>query len=114
MLGNILRTIRGVEVSRETLAADVIHEVTQGEGHYLGHAQTLARMETDYLYPEIGDRRTPREWSEDGAVDARTRARRRAREILDSHFPATLEAELDAALRQRYDIMLPNSKMNPG
>ena len=37
MLGAILRTVRGVEAGAETLSADVIAEVSRGEGHYLGH-----------------------------------------------------------------------------
>ena len=39
--------------------AEVIAEVSRSEGHYLGHPQTLARMERDYVYPSVADRRTP-------------------------------------------------------
>ena len=31
--------------------------VATGEGHYLGEAQTLARMRTEYVYSRLGDRR---------------------------------------------------------
>lgn len=106
MLGNILRSLRGVEVSQETLAADVIAGVCRGEGHYLGHAQTLARMKSDYVYPAVGDRRSPREWEEDGAEDIRTRARGRTRELLASHFPDHLEEAVDHELRRRHDLLL--------
>ncbi|MEM7045775.1 MAG: trimethylamine methyltransferase family protein, partial [Pseudomonadota bacterium] len=57
MLGGILRSVRGVEVSSESLAAEVIAEVCRGDGDYLGHPQTLARMKADYVYPDIADRR---------------------------------------------------------
>jgi trimethylamine---corrinoid protein Co-methyltransferase len=37
MLGNVLRTVRGIEVTDETLSLDVIADVnTGGPGHYLG------------------------------------------------------------------------------
>lgn len=106
MLGNILRTVRGVEVTPENLAADVIAEVCRGEGHYLGHPQTLARMKADYAYPALGDRRTPRDWEADGAPDLLTRARRRAREILAGHYPDHLPDAVDRTLRARFDILL--------
>ncbi len=106
MLGAILRSVRGVEATPETIACDVIAEVCRGEGHYLGHAQTLARMKADYVYPEIGDRRTPADWEADGANDMRTRAREQARDILSRHYPDHLDDETDRALRERYDLLL--------
>ena len=111
MLGNILRAIRGMEMSEENMAADVIAEVTRGEGHYLGHAQTLERMKIDYAYPQISDRRSPTDWAQDGAKDARTRAIARAREILATHFPRHIPDELDERLRERYDIVLSRSQI---
>ncbi|MEM7122216.1 MAG: trimethylamine methyltransferase family protein, partial [Pseudomonadota bacterium] len=106
MLGAILRSVRGVEATPETIASDVIAEVCRGEGHYLGHAQTLARMKADYVYPEVGDRRTPADWEADGGNDMRTRARAQAREILARHYPDHLDDATDRALRERYDLLL--------
>ena len=114
MLGGVLRSVQGIEVSEETLATEVIREVVTGAGHYLGHPQTLARMESDYVYPLIADRQSPEDWAEDGARDMLERARGRAREILASHHPDTIPAEVDAALRRRYEILLPVSALRPG
>ena len=44
MLGMVLRTVRGIEVTDETLSLDAIKEVALDPGHYLGHPQTLALM----------------------------------------------------------------------
>ncbi|NNF79425.1 MAG: methyltransferase, partial [Rhizobiales bacterium] len=107
MLGGVLRSIRGVEVDDNTLSMDVIADVVNGEGHYLGHAQTLSRMETDYVYPQIADRRQPSEWEEDGAEDMLTRGRRKAREILENHTPNYLPEDVDAAIRARFEILVP-------
>ncbi len=110
MLGGILRSLRGIEVSAETLALDAIGNAVHGEGHYLGDAETLARMETEYVYPTLADRRSPKEWETDGAQDIRTVAKQRTREILQSHFPAHIAPETDRALRADHSILLPETE----
>ena len=62
MLGNVQRLLRGIEVTEETLSYKVIEDTVFGIGHYLNQPQTLALMQTEYLYPEVADRRTPGEW----------------------------------------------------
>ena len=57
LLGAILRTVKGIEVNADTVNFDVIRDTVTGVGHYLGHAQTFARMKTDYVYPEIAERK---------------------------------------------------------
>jgi trimethylamine--corrinoid protein Co-methyltransferase len=52
MLGNIARTIRGIEVSESSLSLDTIHNVNvDGDGHYLGQDQTLKIMQSEYTPP---------------------------------------------------------------
>ncbi len=115
MLGAILRTVGGIEVSEDALSYEVIREVVLGDGHYLGHAQTLARMKTDYLYPEIADRRSINEWQQDGGDDDLRRAvRGRVRKILSEHYPSHITADVDAWVRENYNIVLPSGRMLPG
>ncbi|MBM3525952.1 MAG: trimethylamine methyltransferase [Alphaproteobacteria bacterium] len=106
MLGAILRTLAPIEVGDATLSAAEIGEVVRGEGHFLGQPQTLARMQTDFLYPRIADRRSPAEWEAAGAEDIRRVANRRAREILATHVPRHLDPALVAELRRRFDLRL--------
>ncbi len=106
MLGAILRSVRGVEATQENLAVDVIAEVCRGEGHYLGHLQTLERMKRDYVYPDVADRSSPADWEAAGAQDMRARAKTRTSEILAEHFPDHLSDAQDRALRRRYDVLL--------
>ena len=113
MLGGIIRSMAPIDVSAEALSADQVRETVEGEGHYLGHADTLARMETDFLYPRVADRRTFAEWEEGGAQDMRTRARQVARDILATHYPAHIPETVDADLRNRFDIRLPLERMRP-
>ncbi len=111
LLGNILRTIRGIEATPENIAADVINEVCLGEGHYLGAQHTFSRMKSDYFYPEIGDRRAPREWQDDGAQRIGDVARRQAADILRTHFPSHISDHVDRDLRSHFDIRLSRKQM---
>ena len=104
--GSILRTVRGIEVSDETLSIDVIDQVCRGEGHFLGTPQSLALMNTEYYYPHTADRKRRQEWEEAGSLDMREVARRKAREILATHKPEPISAAVDAAIRQRFPIVL--------
>ncbi len=114
MLGCIQRALRGIEVTDETLSYEVIKEVVDGPGHYLGHPQTLELMESEYLYPLVGDRGSLDEWEEEGRRDILERARQRACAILSSHYPEYIDARADAAIRQRFPIRLPREAMQPG
>ncbi len=113
MLGQVLRTVRGIEVSDETLSVDVIAEVAEDSGHFLGHNQTLRLMETEYLYPDLADRGPPKIWEEAGVPDMRMRARERVRELLSTHYPDYIDSKTDAAIRARYPIKLETAAMAP-
>ncbi len=114
MLGNVLRTIRGIEVSEESLSIEVIKEVNlSGPGHYLGHGQTLDLMQSEYHYPALSDRKTPGEWEEEGGQDMQARARAQVERTLAKHFPDHLSSRLDEEIRARFDIRLPRDRMRP-
>ena len=115
MLGAILRTMRGFEVTEASLSVDVIREVcVEGPGHYLGHPQTLELMQKDYLYPEIGDRTSPKDWKEQGSTDVLLRASARVGEILSEHYPDYLDPALDEEIRRRFPIRLAKEHMVAG
>lgn len=105
--GGILRAVRGIEVNEETLSLDLIDEVCRGEGHYLGTQQSLELMNSEYYYPHTSDRQSRDNWEDDGGLDMRERSRRKAREILSAHRPEPIPAEVDAAIRERFEILLP-------
>ena len=111
LLGNILRSIRGVEATPENIAEEVIANVCRGPGHFLGETHTYDRMQSDYYYPGVGDRRSPAEWVEDGSRSVGDNAREKARELLASHFPGHLNDATDRALRDAFDIRLSRSRI---
>ena len=88
MLGHCLRCVRGIEVSDAALSIDTIADVClKGPGHYLGNEQTLRLMQTEYFYPAVGDRFSPKEWNEKGKPDILQRAIAEKKRVLASRFP---------------------------
>ncbi|SHI57464.1 trimethylamine---corrinoid protein Co-methyltransferase [Shimia gijangensis] len=106
MLGAILRSASPVEVNATTLSTNAIAEAVQGEGHFLGHTDTYARMKSDFVYPEHADRQAPEAWIASGAPTINTTAKEAARRILATHFPCHISAETEQELRARFDIRL--------
>jgi len=115
ILGASMRIVRGIEVTDESLSVDVIRNVClDGPGHFLGHEQTLALMQREYVYPVVGDRTSPKQWKEIGSTDVVHKARDRVRQILASHYPSHIGEEVDRAIRAAADIRLPREFMRPG
>jgi len=111
MLGVILRSLSQIEVDDAALSVEAISEVACGEGHFLGRSETYQRMQSDFLYPDISDRRSPEDWMAAGAPDIRGPAKARAKDILAQHFPIHIPPDVDQALRDRFDIRLPQTRM---
>jgi len=111
MLGIVMKSLVGIEVSEQTLALKAIDEVAHDEGHFLGRSETFERMQSDFVYPQIGDRRNIEEWQADGSKNIHEVAIERTREILKTHYPSHISTELDAELRDKFDIRLPRSVM---
>ena len=112
MLGAINRTIRGIEVNDETLSIEAMRDVCiDGPSHYLGHDQTINLMQREYIYPDIGDRTSPKEWKEQGSTTILERAKVKVEDILSSHYPAHIPADVDARIRESCPVKLPLSAM---
>lgn len=110
--GSIMRAVRGIRVDDETLSVDLIDEVVRGERHYLGTRQSADMSVTEYYYPHTGDRQHREQWESQGRLDIRERARRQARDILESHRPEPLPEGMDAEIRRRFTILLPEELAN--
>ena len=63
-------------------------------------------MQSDYVYPALGDRKTPQEWAETKDKDLLQRARQRTVEMLAMPVPTHIPREVDRAIRQRFPIRL--------
>jgi trimethylamine--corrinoid protein Co-methyltransferase len=78
----------GVELTPETMALDVIHEVGPG-GNYIETSHTLRHFDKVW-YPRLFDRRRHDKWVEAGKPTAMKTANEVAREIISSHKPTPL------------------------
>lgn len=108
IIGQALRCVRGIEVSEDSVNIELIKSVClDGPGHYLGTDQTLSLMQTEYVYPTLGDRSSPKEWAERDKPDLIANAIARKDAILATRPAAGFDPMLDAALRARFNVYLP-------
>ena len=100
IIGLLKQIARGCSVDEDTLAFDVMRDVIQADGVYLGEEHTVRHMREGALWiPEISV------WPTGGEaepVDVLTRARARAADILKNHHAEPLP---DDVSRQLDDIM---------
>jgi trimethylamine--corrinoid protein Co-methyltransferase len=109
MLGSINRTVRGIEITPDTLSTEAMREVVFGAGHFLGHEQTLSMMQSEYTYPLVGDRNSPDDWVDAGAKNVKETAHEYVKRTLATHVPNHVSAEADAKIR----AMFPNIALPP-
>ena len=114
MLGNILRLVRGIEVTDETLSFDVIKETVLGQGHFLSHKQTIRLMKSEFVYPDIADRSLPDQWHDDGKKTVYDQAHKKVKKMLSNHYPDYIDSTADARIRRSFPIKLKPEDMTPG
>ncbi len=89
------RNVRGIEVNDETLSLEVIANVcVDGPGHYLGNEQTLALMQKEYVYPQVANRMSPKEWNEAGNRRLSSGPPRESARSFPPTIPTTFHARL--------------------
>jgi trimethylamine--corrinoid protein Co-methyltransferase len=114
VIGAVQRTIKGIDVSDESLSLETIRKVClEGPGHYLGSDQTLQLMQKEYIYPSVGDRSSPNAWLEEGRPSVVDHAARKLASILASHYPTHIPESVDAVIRERLPIRLARAAMRP-
>jgi trimethylamine---corrinoid protein Co-methyltransferase len=107
LVGQALRCVRGIEVTTDTLSLEPMRATCiGGPGHYLGSEQTLGLMQTDYLYPSLGDRTSPKEWAEVGKPDLIKNAIARKEAILAGQSAALFDPVTDQKIRETFNIHL--------
>jgi trimethylamine---corrinoid protein Co-methyltransferase len=105
LIGQVLRCVRGIDVTDETISLETMKQVCLGgPGHYLGHSQTLGLMQSEYIYPAVADRLSPKEWAEVGKPDLIERAKERKRKILESSLAPHIPPLVDKEIRKQFRI----------
>ena len=99
------RVRRGFEFSLETMSIDEI-KMTGPAGMFAGNPQTLERMTEVTLLPELADRKTREQWSEDGASTIRNRAMDKALGILSTPTVYAIDDEIDSQIHAAFDDLV--------
>ena len=92
IIGWLRQYFRKLEVSEETLALDLIHEIGP-DGHFVDTKHTLQHFREDWV-PTLFDRHDYRRWTAQGATTLRQRANLKAREIIENRRKAPLSQEI--------------------
>jgi trimethylamine--corrinoid protein Co-methyltransferase len=104
ILGQVMRCVRGIDVTEDSTSIEAMKEVCLGgPGHYLGSDQTLALMQTEYIYPVLGNRMSPKEWNEAGNPQLLDRAIARKNDIL-AKAGSQIDPEMDMMIRAKHKI----------
>jgi trimethylamine--corrinoid protein Co-methyltransferase len=101
ILGNVLRMVRGVEVSTETLAIDVIKEAGPA-GNFLVNEHTAEHFRDEFFIPSVSDRWGRDAWVKAGSMDAFARAHLAAADILKNHRALQVDPGVKAKIREAF------------
>jgi len=109
IVGMAMRLLRGIDVTEETIALEAIQRVTgDRHPHYLMDAHTMQFMRSELFHPPQADRQNRAAWEMAGQQDTRTRAISRLEKLLRAHKPPGLPPEKEAAIRARFNILIPS------
>ena len=97
VISMITYLLRGIEVTDETLALEVIDKVGPG-GHFITQKHTLNYFKKEHWMPTLLDRQMRNNWVKTGSKDLIQRAREKTNEILLKHQPAPLPADFSRDL----------------
>ena len=101
------RAIRGIEVTGDRLAFDVIQAVGPG-GNYLTQEHTMRYLRGEFLEPALADRNMRERWEQSGMKGVREKANEKARNILKEakDQPPFIPDEADSRIREQFNILL--------
>ncbi len=99
VVGMTKRFVQGIEISRDTLAREVIENVGPG-GHFLGQDHTFHRFKKELWRPTLLTRESYDVWVDKGSKDMAQRVKERVKTILDTHEVAPLPHSTLATLKE--------------
>ena len=99
MCGMVSRALRGIKISDEMLAIDLIEKVGPG-GLFLGERHTSEYFKKEHYLPMIINREKRETWERAGSKDLREVAREEAKRILKDHQPEPLDRDVEEELKK--------------
>ena len=98
MCGVVRRLRRGISVTPETLAYELIAKVGPG-GNFLMEPHTVERCRTEFWQPALYSRDSLEAWVANGCLDSTHQARQRWQQLLAAHQDPPLDATTAHQLR---------------
>jgi trimethylamine--corrinoid protein Co-methyltransferase len=107
IIGNCCKVLQGIEVDEEHLALEVIDSVGPG-GNFMTSPHTMSHMRKEYYMGNgVTDRKAREKWESEGSQDTQQRALVMAKKLL-SNEKSYIPKDIDAAIREKFNILLPN------
>lgn len=102
IIGEVMRVLKGVEVTDETLAVDVTAEVGPG-GNFLQEDHTFDHMRNEHFIPKVADRQQRELWEQSEEKDTFTRCHDIVEEVLETHQPAGVDEQIVKEIRSKFN-----------
>ncbi len=101
IVGSCLRTLRGIDINRDTLAFDIIAKVGPG-GNYLSEEHTVKYMRTESYSPQASDRQQYQRWIDAGSKDSWKKAEEVAAQLIGEPVEEIVPADIDDKIRAQF------------
>ena len=98
MAAIVKRVVKGIKVTDETLAVELIKKVGSGQD-FLAQKHTREYMRAEQSKVKLIDRRMRGAWQKRGGKDVVETAKEEVQSILKNHKPVPLESEVAGKLR---------------
>lgn len=108
----VKHVLKGINISDETLALEVIKEVGHG-GHYLNHDHTARLFRQEFFFPELFRRQTISQWQDAGGKAIEEVAHAHVLKILGEAEAAPLPPGADKEMRHALDSAIVEIEKNP-
>lgn len=98
-VGMAKQFLKGIEITPETLALDIIEKVGPG-GNYFAEEHTFNNFKEHLWAPNLLNRQAYDNWRANGATTYAQRANERVKDILNNHKPEDLPIEVSNKVRE--------------
>jgi trimethylamine--corrinoid protein Co-methyltransferase len=108
----IKRVREGFGFSKQSVSLEEI-KATGPAGMFAANPETLERMHTATLLPDLADRKLREQWEQEGASTIHQRAMNKALEILSSPNTAALDSAVDERIRAEFENLVAGDSTPP-
>jgi len=97
LIGSVMRAVRGIEVTEESLAKEVIQKIGP-DGNYLMEEHTQKLFRSEHFMTKLASLEKRDIWLKEGSLEMVDRARERTKTILKKHKPRDVDQKFKKEL----------------